>query len=168
MTIAEWLYMHAILHIVLRKAAENMIRNIKCEKVESNMSNKILVILTCFLLILPLIGSCSKGTASVRYQKIDAREAKSIIDNEDDIVILDVRTKQEYDQGHILNAVLIPDVNLKDEVEEIIPDKNIKILVYCRSGRRSAASAKLLIEMGYKNVYDFGGINDWPYDIVTD
>ncbi|HHU48871.1 MAG: rhodanese-like domain-containing protein [Caldicoprobacterales bacterium] len=132
------------------------------------MSNKILVILTCFLLILPLIGSCSKGTASVRYQKIDAREAKSIIDNEDDIVILDVRTKQEYDQGHILNAVLIPDVNLKDEVEEIIPDKNIKILVYCRSGRRSAASAKLLIEMGYKNVYDFGGINDWPYDIVTD
>lgn len=167
MTIVEWLYMHAILHIVLRKAAENMIRNIKCEKVESNMGNKILVILTCFLL-LPLIGSCSKGTAGVRYQKADAREAKSIIDNEDDIVILDVRTKQEYDQGHILNAVLIPDVNLKDEVEGIIPDKNIKILVYCRSGRRSAASAKLLIEMGYKNVCDFGGINDWPFDIVTD
>ena len=115
-----------------------------------------------------LISSCGKQSDSGEYQKIDAEEAKRIIDQEEDIIILDVRTEGEYNQGHIPNSILVPDAYLRDEIEEKIPDKNTKILVYCRSGRRSAASAKLLIEMGYTDVYDFGGIMDWPYDIVKD
>ena len=121
------------------------------------------------ILMFPLlISSCGKQSDSGEYQKIDAEEAKRIIDQEEDIIILDVRTEGEYNQGHIPNSILVPDAYLRDEIEEKIPDKNTKILVYCRSGRRSAASAKLLIEMGYTDVYDFGGIMDWPYDIVKD
>ena len=121
------------------------------------------------ILVFPLlINSCGKEPASGGYQRIKAEEAKNIIAQEEDIIILDVRTQEEYNQGHIPNSVLIPDANLRDEVEERIPDKDTKILVYCRSGRRSAASARVLIDMGYTDVYDFGGILDWPYDIVKD
>lgn len=121
------------------------------------------------MLMFPLlIISCGKQSSSGEYKRINAQEAKTIIDKEDDFVILDVRTQAEYDQGYIENAILIPDTSLKDQVEEKIPDKNTKILLYCRSGRRSAQSAKLLIEMGYTDVLDFGGILDWSYDLVTD
>ena len=107
-------------------------------------------------------------SSDLEYQTINAEEAKVIIDTEENIVILDVRTKAEFDAGYIPNAMLIPDAKLKEEVEMKIPDKDTKILIYCRSGNRSAKSAKLLIEMGYNNVFDFGGILTWPYDIVTD
>ncbi|NMC56735.1 MAG: rhodanese-like domain-containing protein [Eubacteriaceae bacterium] len=97
--------------------------------------------------------------------KITQKKAKEIIDNEE-VIILDVRTKDEYAQGHIKNAVLIPDFEIKDKAEKIIKDKSKKILVYCQSGIRSSAAEKLLIYMGYDNVYDFGGINTWPYGTV--
>jgi phage shock protein E len=138
------------------------------ERKEIHMSRFWKPFLAGICLLLLLLSSCSKQPGSGEYQKIDAEQAKSIMDQEEDIVILDVRTKAEYDQGYIANAVLIPDTSLKDEVEEKIPDKNTKILIYCRSGRRSAQAAKQLIEMGYTDVLDFGGIIDWPYEIVTD
>lgn len=100
-----------------------------------------------------------------KYKKISSEEAKETIDNED-VVVLDVRTKEEYDSGHIDNAVLLPVTKIDEKVFDIITSKNEKILVYCRSGNRSATASKLLIEMGYTNVYDFGGIIDWPYEIV--
>ena len=99
------------------------------------------------------------------YIRISAEEAKAIIDSEN-VIILDVRTQEEFDSGHIENAVLLPITEITDNAEGILPDKDAKILVYCRSGNRSATAARELIRMGYTNVYDFGGINTWPYETV--
>ncbi len=101
-----------------------------------------------------------------QYKKITAEEAKTLIES-DDVVLLDVRTQEEYDEGHIDGALLIEDTRLKEQAPLLLTDKTAKILVYCRSGRRSAASAQELIEMGYTDVLDFGGIIDWPYETVT-
>lgn len=102
------------------------------------------------------------------YINISAEKAKEMIDKGEYGVILDVRSLEEYNEGHIEDAILLPVSEIKEKVEAIIPDKDEVILLYCRSGRRSAAAAKDLIEMGYDNVYDFGGIIDWPYEIVKD
>jgi rhodanese-related sulfurtransferase len=99
------------------------------------------------------------------YKKISSEEAKEIIDSED-TVVLDVRTQDEYDSGHIEQAVLLPVTEIEKRAFDVLTNKDEKILVYCRSGNRSATASKLLIEMGYTNVYDFGGIIDWPYEIV--
>ena len=85
-----------------------------------------------------------------------------------EVIIVDVRTQQEYDQYHIKNAILIPNETIDDTIVELLPNKEATILVYCRSGRRSKEASKKLIEIGYENVYDFGGINDWPYETVKD
>lgn len=98
------------------------------------------------------------------YQKIDSKAAKEMLGTED-VIILDVRTPEEYKEGHIPDAVLLPDYDLSQKAGEQLPDKTAKILVYCRSGRRSASAAKELIELGYTAVYDFGGIIDWSYEV---
>lgn len=105
---------------------------------------------------------------TLTHQTISAVTAKEMIDKDDSIIILDVRTKDEFDEGHIKNALLLPDTEVEDKAQELLPDKDATILIYCRSGRRSALSATKLDELGYTNVYDFGGIIDWPYDIVTE
>ena len=96
---------------------------------------------------------------------ITAEEAKQIMDSEEDYIILDVRTQEEYDQGHIPSAILIPDTEIKHKAEEVMMDKDQLILVYCRSGRRSKLAAEALAELGYTNIKEFGGIIDWPYEI---
>lgn len=96
---------------------------------------------------------------------ITAEEAKKLMDSERDYVILDVRTQEEYDQGHIPGAVLIPDYEIKQSAQDILPDKDQLILVYCRSGRRSKNAAQVLAELGYTNIKEFGGILDWPYEV---
>lgn len=83
-----------------------------------------------------------------------------------EVIILDVRSEEEYNSGHIENSILIPIDKLEEEAENILNDKNKKILVYCRSGNRSKKASNILLEKGYTNVYDFGGIKDWPYEIV--
>ena len=80
---------------------------------------------------------------------------------------MDVRTKAEYDGGHIANAVLVPNETIADTSPPELPDKTATLLIYCRSGRRSRDAAEKLLALGYENVYDFGGINDWPYETVT-
>jgi len=90
------------------------------------------------------------------------------MDSGDEIIILDVRTQEEYDAGHIAGAILIPNETIIDTKPDLLPDLDAEILVYCRSGNRSAQSAKKLLAIGYTNVYDFGGIIDWPYEVVTD
>lgn len=98
-------------------------------------------------------------------RKITAEEAKKRMESGDDIIILDVRTEEEYLEGHIPGAVLLPNGEIVEgELQEELPDTDQEILVYCRSGNRSAQAAKKLTEAGYTNVYDFGGINDWPYE----
>ena len=99
------------------------------------------------------------------YVNITAEEAKQIMDSEEGYIILDVRTQEEYDQGHIPGAILIPDTEIKDKAEEVLTDKNQLLLVYCRSGRRSKLASEILVELGYTNIKEFGGIIDWPYEI---
>ena len=108
------------------------------------------------------------ATAAVEYKKISAADAKARMDSGDTIIILDVRTQEEYDAGHIPGAILVPNETIVDKQPELLPDLDAEILVYCRSGNRSAQAAKKLIAIGYTNVVDFGGIIDWPYDVVTD
>lgn len=102
------------------------------------------------------------------YQKISAEEAKEMMKEDKDYVILDVRTLNEYNEGHIEGAVLLPDYEIQNQAEIVLDNKENVILVYCRSGKRSEAAAKELIEMGYTHVYDLGGIMDWPYEIVKE
>ena len=102
---------------------------------------------------------------SAPYIKITPEEANEMMSSE--VIIIDVRTESEYNEGHIQDAVLIPDTSIKELAPEILSDINATILVYCRSGNRSKSASKSLIEMGYQNVYDFGGITDWTYGIVA-
>ncbi len=101
------------------------------------------------------------------YQKMTAEEAKAILEGNNPFILLDVRTEEEFLENRIEGAVLIPDYTLADRAASELPDQDALILVYCRSGRRSAAAAKKLVDMGYTNVYDFGGIIDWPYETVN-
>ena len=100
------------------------------------------------------------------YVNITAEEAKQIMDSEEGYIILDVRTQEEYDQGHIPGAILIPDTEVEVTAEEVLTDKDQLLLVYCRSGRRSKLASEILVELGYTNIKEFGGIIDWPYEIV--
>ena len=98
------------------------------------------------------------------YIKITPAEAQAMMT--DSVIILDVRTKEEYKEIHIENAVLLPDYEVGEKAEHILIDKNQTILVYCRTGRRSELAARILIELGYTKVYDFGGLSDWNYDVI--
>ncbi|MCC5912361.1 MAG: rhodanese-like domain-containing protein [Clostridiaceae bacterium] len=100
------------------------------------------------------------------YQKMSPQEAKVQLEEDKDIVLLDVRTREEYQEKHIEGSTLIPLNVLETEVRTKIPNKEEKIIIYCRSGNRSKTAANLLLSMGYKHVYDLGGINSWPYEII--
>ena len=108
---------------------------------------------------------CSDG-GSATYEQISGAEAKALMDSESGYVIIDARTQEEYDQGHIPGAILIPEYEIADRAEKELPDKDKLILVYCRSGRRSKIAAEELVKLGYTNVKEFGGIIDWEYEIV--
>lgn len=129
--------------------------------------NKILILLFAIVMLFSVTACGNEGETEDGYNKITSEEAKSIIDTEEDVIILDVRTKEEFDDGHIENALLLPNTEIKDKVEELIPDKDAKILVYCRSGNRSASATKDILELGYTDVSDFGGIIDWEYETVN-
>ena len=99
---------------------------------------------------------------------ITAEEARKLMDSEKDRIILDVRSREEYDLGHIPGAILIPDTEIEAKAADLLPDKDQLILVYCRSGRRSKLAAQSLADLGYTNIREFGGILDWPYEVVQD
>jgi len=106
----------------------------------------------------------ANAAESLGYKQITPEEAKAMMDRGEADVILDVRTLDEFETGHIAGAVLLPDYEIEDKAETVLPDKNAVILVYCRSGRRSKEASAALAEMGYQNVFEFGGIIDWPYE----
>ena len=110
------------------------------------------------------IGCSDGGSAS--YDQISGAEAKALMDSESGYIIIDARTQEEYDEGHIPGAILIPEYEIADRAENELPYKDQLILVYCRSGRRSKIAAEELVKLGYTNVKEFGGIIDWKYDIV--
>lgn len=113
-----------------------------------------------------LNSSSSNNNLVQNYSIIDAVSAHDIIENED-VVIIDVRSKNEYNTGYIENAINIPVDSIQYKIGNIVPDKDKKILLYCRSGARAQEAAKKLASLGYSNVYSFGGIVDWPYEIVN-
>ena len=98
------------------------------------------------------------------YEQITAEEAKKIMDSGEEHIVLDAREQDEFDGGHIAGAILIPYTEIENKAEEMIPDKDKLILVYCRSGRRSKIASESLVKIGYTNVKEFGGIIDWPYE----
>ena len=99
------------------------------------------------------------------YQQITQEAAKEMMDTQE-VVILDVREQHEYDSGHIPGAVLLPVGTItEDTAAAVIDDLDAVVLVYCRSGNRSKTASQALIDLGYTKVYEFGGINDWPYEI---
>ena len=117
------------------------------------------------LVMLVFVG-CKGENMKNTYEQITQEEAKRIMDTETDYVLLDTRTDEEFAEGHIEGAIMIPEYEIVDKAEAAIPDKDTLILVYCRSGRRSKIASMLLVELGYTNVKEFGGIIDWPYEIV--
>ena len=121
-----------------------------------------------FLLAVMLMTGCGQNIDNEQeavYLNITAEEAKEIMDSEEGYVILDVRTQEEFDQGHIPGAIQISHEEIAEKAEEVLTDKDQLILVYCRSGRRSKIAAEALVELGYTNIREFGGIIDWPYEV---
>ena len=120
------------------------------------------------LLAVMLLTACAhtkENDQEAAYMNITAEEARQIMDNEEGYVILDARTQEEYDQGHIPGAIVISHEEIAEKAEEVLTDKEQLILVYCRSGRRSKIAAEALVELGYTNIKEFGGIIDWPYEV---
>ena len=126
---------------------------------------KKLVILLLAVMMLTACGQDKENNQGAVYVNITAEEAKEIMDTMEGYIILDVRTQEEYDQGHIPGATQISHEEIAEKAEEVLTDKDQLILVYCRSGRRSKLAAEALVELGYTNIKEFGGINDWPYEI---
>ena len=103
---------------------------------------------------------------SLGYEQISGEQAKHLMDTETDFIIVDARTIEEFNDGHIEGAILIPEYEIGERAEKELPNKEQLILVYCRSGRRSKIAAQALADLGYTNVKEFGGIIDWQYEIV--
>ena len=125
---------------------------------------KKLVFLLLVVMLLTACGQDKENDQGAIYMNITAEEAKQIIDSEEGYIILDVRTQEEYDQGHIPGAIVISHEEIAEKAAEVLTDKDQLILVYCRSGRRSKIAAEALVELGYTNIKEFGGIIDWPYE----
>ena len=106
-------------------------------------------------------------TDKAAYHKISVEEAYEMMASQE-VVVVDVRTREEHESGHIENAVLVPTESIGSEMPEALPDKEATLLIYCRSGRRSKEAAQKLLSLGYQNVYDFGGVIDWPYELVKE
>lgn len=139
----------------------------RCEVPVQMKKVKGLIIMLLISLSLFGMTACDgeNGKAST-YEQITAEQAKTIMDTEKDYIIIDARTEEEFAEGHIKNAILIPEYEIASRAEKELPDKEQLILVYCRSGRRSKIASEELVKLGYTNVKEFGGIIDWPYEVV--
>ena len=126
---------------------------------------KKLIILLLAVMMFTACGQDKENDQGAVYVNITAEKAKEIMDTEEGYIILDVREQDEYDAGHISGAILIPYTQIEAKANEMLPDKDQLILVYCRSGRRSKIAAEALAELGYTNIKEFGGILDWPYEV---
>ncbi len=137
---------------------------------------KILLVALSFVLV--LLTACSpNGSGSdldesesgnkTEYRTISPEAAKTLLDNGRELVLVDVRTAEEYAEKHIPGAILIPNEEIDGSRPEELPDLDATIIIYCRSGNRSKTASEKLIAMGYTDVRDLGGINDWPYATVT-
>ena len=126
---------------------------------------KKLILLFLAVMLLTACGQDKENDQGAVYVNITAEEAKEIMDSEEGYIILDVRTQEEYEVGHIPGATQISHEEIAEKAEEVLTDKDQLILVYCRSGRRSKLAAEILVELGYTNIKEFGGIIEWPYEV---
>ena len=139
----------------------------RCEvPVQMKKVKGLIIMLLISLSLFGMTACGSENGKSSTYEQITAEQAKTIMDTEKDYIIIDARTEEEFAEGHIKNAILIPEYEIAERAEKELPDKEQLILVYCRSGRRSKIASEELVKLGYINVKEFGGIIDWPYDIV--
>ena len=123
--------------------------------------------ITLLLSVLFLAGCALPAGQDVSYRQINMDEAITMMEEESGYIILDVRTPEEFAEKHIPGAINIPNETIgTDEIPEL-PDKDQLILVYCRSGNRSKQASEKLVALGYTNIVEFGGINDWPGETVT-
>ena len=114
--------------------------------------------------LLLLLTGCGGKKVDASYQQITQEEAKEMMDSQE-VIILDVREQDEYDSGHIPGAMLLPAGTIYEATAaDAIPEKDSTVLVYCRSGNRSKTASSTLADLGYTNIYEFGGINTWPYE----
>ncbi|MEE1185383.1 MAG: rhodanese-like domain-containing protein [Acutalibacteraceae bacterium] len=127
-----------------------------------------LVIMLLISLSLFGLTACKDGGNNATYEQITPQEAKAIMDTQQDYIIIDARTEEEFAEVHIEDAIMIPEYEIKDRAENELPNKDELILVYCRSGRRSKIASEELVKLGYTNVKEFGGIIDWPYEVVKE
>ena len=134
----------------------------RIQKRSGEMKYLIWILLTA--LLLTGCGQLNNNDREAVYVNITAQEAKQIMDSQEGYMILDVREQDEYDAGHIPGAILIPYTQIEEKAAAMLPDQDQLILVYCRSGRRSKIAAETLVELGYNNIKEFGGIIDWPYE----
>ena len=132
------------------------------------MKYLLLVMLAALLFVLIGCAFAKKAENKAEYTRISQEEAKEMMARDDGHVIVDVRRQDEYDAGHIPGAILIPNETIGSDAPKTLPDYDQIILVYCRSGNRSKQASEKLAAMGYKKVYEFGGINSWTGEIVTD
>ena len=120
------------------------------------------------LLVIILLTSCGVPQDELGYKQIPMAEAIEIMDSEEGYVILDVRTAEEFQEKHIPGAINVPNEEIGTDSIEELPDKEQLILVYCRSGNRSKQASEKLVDLGYTNIVEFGGINDWTGETVSE
>lgn len=122
-----------------------------------------------FLLLLLFLAGCTASNEQENsYRQISMDEAVTMMEEESGYIILDVRTPEEFRERHIPNAINIPNETIGSEDIQELPDKDQLILVYCRSGNRSKQASGKLAELGYTNIVEIGGINDWTGDTVSE
>ena len=120
-----------------------------------------------FLSLLLLAGCAAPAESEASYRQIGMDEAIAMMEEENNYIILDVRTPEEFAEKHIPDAINIPNETIGTEEIPELPDKEQLILVYCRSGNRSKQASEKLVRLGYTNIVEFGGINDWPGETVS-
>ena len=120
-----------------------------------------------FLMALLLLAGCGAQSEESTYRQVNAEEAATMMEEESSYIILDVRTTEEYSEKHIPGAINIPHETIGTEDIPELPDKEQLILVYCRSGNRSKQASEKLVKLGYTNIVEFGGINDWTGETVS-
>ena len=128
-------------------------------------------IIPIIMILLFALSGCSSATEeqnTAAYKQISQEEAKEMMGRDDGHIIVDVRRQDEYDAGHIPGAILIPNESIGSEAPVALPDYDQIILIYCRTGNRSKQASEKLAAMGYTNIYEFGGINTWTGEIVTE
>lgn len=125
------------------------------------------IFVLALLIVTMILSGCTSADTGQGYRQITMKEASTMMEEESDYIIVDVRTKEEYAEKHIPDAINIPNETIgKEEIPEL-PDKEQLIMVYCRSGNRSKQAADKLVSLGYSNIVEIGGINDWIGDTVS-